>query len=506
MNRKSMLAAILLVAAATWPAEALDLEQFEKNLTMTTLDNGLTLLVYERPTAPVVSFFTFVDVGAAQEVPGITGLAHMFEHMAFKGTATVGTTDFEAEQKAMEEEDRAYAAYAAERSRADGPRPDKLEELKQAFDAARDAAAELVARDEFSEIVDRAGGVGMNAGTGADMTAYMLSLPANKVELWAYLESERFLAPIFREFYQERDVVQEERRMRTESQPIGRLLEQFTSTAFQAHPYGQPVVGHMSDLQSFTRQDAQEFYRTYYPPSNMTVAVVGDVRADETMPMLERYFGRLPVRPSPPPLRTEEPEQIAEKVITLPDQSQPVYMEGYHRPSVRHADDAVYDAIADVLSTGRTSRLHRSLVRDKKIAAFAGAFNGYPGNKYPHLMLFFAVTTPGHSNEEIQDAIRTEIERLKSEPVGEEELRMVQTRAKAGLIRGLSSNSGIAGQLATYQAQLGDWRELFRNVERIEKVTAEDIMRVAQATFVRTNRTVAMIVNEEEDASGAEGE
>jgi predicted Zn-dependent peptidase len=238
----------------------------------------------------------------------------------------------------------------------------------------------------------------------------------------------------------------------------------------------------------------------------MTVAVVGDVRADETMPMLERYFGRLPVRPAPPPLRTQEPEQIAEKVITLPDPSQPIYMEGYHRPSVHHADDAVYDAIADVLSTGRTSRLHRSLVRDKKIAAFAGAFNGYPGTKYPHLMLFFAVTTPGHSNAEIQRAIRAEIERLKSEPVGEEELRMVQTRAKAGLIRGLSSNGGIARQLAMYQAQLGDWRELFRSVERIEKVTPEDIMRVAQATFVLTNRTVAMIVNEEENASGAEDE
>jgi len=496
MNRKSLLAAVLLVAAASWPAEAFDLEQFEKNLTVTTLDNGLTLLVYERPTAPVVSFYTYVDVGAAQEVPGITGLAHMFEHMAFKGTATIGTKDFEAEQKAMEREDRAYAAYAAERGRTGGPRADKLEELKQAFEELRDAAAELVARDEFSEIIDRAGGVGMNAGTGADLTVYMMALPANKVELWAYLESERFLGPVFREFYQERDVVQEERRMRTESRPIGRLLEQFTATAFQAHPYGQPVVGHMSDLQSFTRQDAQKFYETYYGPSNLTVAVVGDVRAEQILPMLERYFGRLPARPAPAPLRTREPEQIAEKTIVLPDSSQPVYMEGYHRPAARHPDDAVYDAIADVLSTGRTSRLHRSLVRDKQIAAFAGAFNGYPGTKYPHLMLFFAMTTPGHSNEEIQQAIRTEIELLKNEPVGSEELQMVKTRAKAGLIRGLASNGGIASQLATYQAQRGDWRELFRSVERIEKVTPEDIMRVARATFVPTNRTVAMIVNE----------
>ncbi len=502
------LALLALSLVLVLPGSAQDmLSQFEQKVTEFTLDNGLTFIVVERHEAPVVSFFTYADVGGVDEVKGITGIAHMFEHMAFKGTSKIGTTDYKAEKRALMKVEKAYHAYDRERRKPGGSDTGKLEELENALLDAQEKARQYVVKNEFGEIIDRAGGVGLNAFTSADETGYMFSLPANKLELWAYLESERFLAPVFREFYQERDVVQEERRMRAESRPIGRLLEQFTATAFQAHPYGQPVVGHMSDLQSFTRQDAQEFYKRYYAPSNMTLAVVGDVRAKQTMPMLERYFGRLPARPAPPPLRTEEPEQIAEKMITLPDPSQPVYMEGYHRPSARHADDAVYDAIADVLSTGRTSRLHRSLVRDKKIAAFAGAFNGYPGTKYPHLMLFFAMTTPGHSNEEIQEAIRAQIERLKNEPVGDEELLMVKTRAKAGLIRGLSSNGGIARQLATYQAQLGDWRELFRSVERIEQVTPEDIMRVARTTFVPTNRTVGMIVNNEEaNASGAEGE
>jgi predicted Zn-dependent peptidase len=504
MHRKPTLAAWFLAAVlVAAPATAIDVEYFEDRVTTTTLDNGLTLVIYERPTAPVVSFLTFVDVGAAQEVAGITGLAHMFEHMAFKGTSKIGTTDFKAEKKAIAKEDEAYAAYAAARARRPKADPEELARLKKAFEEARDAAAEYVASNEFKEIIDRAGGAGLNAGTGADITFFQMSLPANKVELWAYLESERFLDPVFREFYQERDVVQEERRMRVESQPISRLVEQFQTTAFQAHPYGHNIGGHMSDLQSFTRQDADEFYETYHGPSNITVAVVGDVKADEILPMLKRYFGRLEPRPDPPPLRTVEPEQIAEKTITLADPSQPFYLEGYHRPSAYHPDDAVYDAISDVLSAGRTSRLHRRLVRDDKIAAFAGAFSGYPGTKYPHLMLFLAMTTPGHTNEEIQAAIRSEIERLKHEPVSDEELSMIKTRAKANLIRGLENSggiSGIAGQLAIHQSRYGDWRELFRSVERIEKVTKEDIMRVAQATFVSTNRTVAMIVNEDTDS------
>lgn len=491
------LACVLLAV----PAAAQDLASFEKNLTVERLDNGLTLLVYERPKAPVVSFFTHVDVGSAQEVPGITGLAHMFEHMAFKGTSKIGTTDAAAEARALDAVDAAYDALAAERNKIDGGDPGRIAELEDAFAAAQEKAKEYVVSNAFGEIIDREGGTGLNAFTNTDTTGYFYSLPANKVELWAYLESERFLDPVFREFYTERDVVQEERRMRTESNPIGRMIELFIGTAFSAHPYKQPVVGYMSDLQSFTRRDAREFYRTYYVPSNITIAVVGDVDAEKVVPMLRDYFGRLPKGPEPAPLRTVEPPQIAEKEIVIPDPSQPLYVEGYHRPAQTHPDDAVYNAMADLLSTGRTSRLYRRLVRDDKIAATTGTFNGFPGSKYPHLMLFFGIPTPDHTNEEIQAAIRSEIERLKTEPVSDAELDEVKTRAKANLIRSLASNGGLAGNLATFQAQYGNWRELFHSVERIEKVTKDDIMRVAQATFVPTNRTVGMIVTATDDTA-----
>jgi predicted Zn-dependent peptidase len=356
-----------------------------------------------------------------------------------------------------------------------------------------EAAGKFVVPNEFSKIVDRAGAVGVNAFTNTDVTAYFYSMPSNRLELWAYLEADRFLHPVFREFYKERDVVTEERRMRTESSPFGRLMEQFLATAFTAHPYGAPVVGWPSDLKTFSVQDALAFRAKYYVPSNMVIAVVGDVKTAEVMPVLEKYFGQLPKAPKPEPLRTIEPPQTAEKIVIVREKSQPYYMEGYHRPAGTDPDDAIYTVISNILSSGRTSRLYRSLVRDKKIALQASGFNGFPGDKYPNLFTFFAVPTQGHTATEVGTAIQAELERLKTEDVTAEELQSVKTRAKAGLLRQLDSNEGLALQLALTHTIYGDWRELFREIPRIEKVTAADIRRVAQATFTPTNRTVAMI-------------
>jgi predicted Zn-dependent peptidase len=274
------------------------------------------------------------------------------------------------------------------------------------------------------------------------------------------------------------------------------MIEQALSTAFVAHPYKQPVVGYMSDLQSFSATDAEEFFRKHYVPSNMVTAIVGHVDADALLAIVEKYFGRIPAGPEPPPLRTVEPPQIAEKTVVLEDPAQPVYAEMYHKPSALGPDQAVYDAIDDVLSNGRTSRLFRSLVRDRKIAAFSGSFSNFPGRKYPNLWLAFAVPAKGHDNEEVQAAIHAELERLKTEPVSDAELLRFRTRSKATLLRQLRSNFGLASQLATYQTLHGDWRELFRDIDRIEQVTKEDVQRVARGTFVPTNRTVGMIVTE----------
>jgi predicted Zn-dependent peptidase len=495
-------AAAALLAAA--PAAAQDLESFEARTTVHTLDNGWTFILVERPVAPVFSFATFVDVGSAQEVPGITGLAHMFEHMAFKGTPNIGTNDYEAEKKAIAGLEEAYLAWQAERMQL-APDEARLGELRAAFEAAQTAAEQFVVPNEFGEIIDRAGGVGLNAFTNADLTGYFYSLPANRTELFAYLESERFLHPVFRQFYKERDVVQEERRLRTESQPIGRLIEQMLAASFVAHPYRQPTVGYMSDLQAFTLTDAQEFYETYYGPSNLVTVVVGDVDPEALMPQIETYFGRVPARPVPPRLRTVEPPQIAERVIRVPDPAQPFYAEGYQKPSATHPDQPVYDAIDDILSNGRTSRLYRRLVEDEKIAVAAASLSGFPGEKYPNLWVAYAIPAKGVDNEQVQAAIRDEIERLKREPVTDAELERFKTRARADLIRSLRSNQGLANALARYHLRYGDWRELFRYLGRLEAVTKEDVQRVARATFTPTNRTVAMIVTEPPpEAAGAD--
>lgn len=471
---------------------AQDLASFEKRITVQKLPNGLTVVIMERPEAPVFSFYTNVDAGAAQEVEGITGLAHMFEHMAFKGTDKIGTTDYAAEKVALEKVEQAYAAYQRENEKEFGRDSTKVAELEKAWKDAIADADKYVIPNQFGEIVESQGGTGLNAFTDLDETGYHYSFPENRLELWAYLESERFLHPVMREFYKERDVVYEERRLRTDSSPQGRLLEEFLGTAFLAHPYGRPVLGWPSDLHAFSASDAMNFFHKYYVPANMVVTVVGDVKASEALPIIEKYFGRLPAAPEPEPLRTKEPQQIAQREAVLYEESQPLYVEGYHRPSVRDPDDPVYDVLADLLSKGRTSRLYRSLVRDKKIAVAAEG-GSYPGGKYPCLFYFFAVPAEGHPASEMAGPIHDEIEKLKSKDVTDEELRSVKTRAKADLIRSLADNEGLALELGLNQARFGDWRELFRDLDRIEKVTKADIRRVANNTFVENNRTITMI-------------
>ena len=496
------LAAFLLLVSACF---AQDLASFEKRVTVKKLPNVLTAIVCQRPdSAPVFSFFTNVDAGSAQDPMGKTGLAHMFEHEAFKGTEAIGTKDYAAERLALQRVEDAYAVYLGERDKRVGRDETKLKQLEKAWQDAIKDAQQYVIPNEFSEILDRNGVEGMNAFTAEDNTGYFYSLPINRLELWAYMESARYTHPVFREFYKERNVVTEERRMRTDSNPIGRLIEQFVAAAYSAHPYHRPGVGYISDLDTFSATDAQRFFETYYIPSNMVVAVVGDLDPVQTMALIEKYFSNIPSRPKPDERVTTEPPQNSERRVILQEHSQPMYLEGYHRPDARDKDDAVYDTLADLLSEGRTSRLYRTLVRDKKIASEAEGGTGFPGVKYPHLFYFFALPVPGHKPGEIADVIHAEIEKLRTEDISDDELKMVKTRAKANLIRSLDSNEGLAQNLAVFQTVYGDWRELFRSVDRINAVTKSDIRRVANQVFVPTNRTVGIIENVAAGNGGAQ--
>ncbi|MDR3746389.1 MAG: pitrilysin family protein [Acidobacteriaceae bacterium] len=494
MNRAvAVVLALAMGAVGAVSATAQDLAGFEKRTTVKVLPNGLTLIVCERPEAPVFSFYTLVDAGSADDPTGASGLAHMFEHIAFKGTTEIGTTNYPAEKIALAKVETAYAAYDAEFRKMVGRDATKLAALKKAFEDAQVEAQKFVIPNQFSELAEENGAVDINASTEEDSTQYFWSMPSNRLELWAYMESGRIAHPVPREFYKERDVVQEERRMRIDSSPIGAMVEQFLATAYVAHPYGRSGVGWESEISQVNATEAAEFHKKYYVPANIVIAVVGDVKAADAMPVLTKYFGAIPAGSKPEPMTTIEPPQFAEKSVVIREATQPFYLEGYHRPDYRDPDDAVYDAITDIFSNGRTARLYKALVRDQRIAADAEGFSGFPGNKYPGLFAFYGVPVPGHTPDEMRDAIHKEIDRLKTTDVTDEELAMFKTRTRAGLLRGLADNEGLAHQLAEYQTRYGDWRQLFRELDEIDKVSKADVRRVANKVFVESNRTSARI-------------
>ncbi len=488
---------------------AQSLKDFEKRVTEFTLGNGLHFIVFERHEAPVVSFHSYVNAGSVDDPGGETGIAHMFEHMAFKGTETIGTKNYPLERKAMDEVEHIYDQYDAERNK--GLKADKktLEDLQQQLKAAMEKADSYVIPNAYPELIEANGGVGMNASTGEDATNYFYNFPRNRLELWFLLESQRFYDPVFREFYKERDVVREERRMRVESSPQGQLVEALVATAFMAHPYHNMPGGWASDIENFRLTEAIAFYKKYYVPANITIAIAGDVDPKECRRLADKYFSILPSGPLPSGPRTVEPVQRGQKRVEVESPAQPFIVMAYKRPNQLDKDDTVFDVLSEILAGERTGLLYTDLVRDKKIALGAAAEASFPGGKYPNLFLFFLVPNQGHTVEENEKACDQIIERLKTQKVSEDTLQRIKTKVRASLIRRLDSNSGMADALTFYYANYGDWRKLFTSIDDTDKVTADDVMRVAKQYLVPETRTVVYTVQPAgaaKPAAGAEGE
>lgn len=487
-----ILAGILVLNPSLFPQT---FEAIKNQVRIHALKNGMKFIVLERHDAPVVSFHVYADVGAANESYGITGISHLLEHMAFKGTKVVGVTDYEAEAEVLEELDMLYDAIKREKAAAE-PDKEKLSEMEQKFESLRQKAKEYVVTNEFIDMMRREGDRGINAYTSNDATQYINSLPSNKLEFWMAMTSDRFLNPVFREFYKERDVVMEERRLGLETRPMGRLLEDFLATAFKAHPYHHSVVGHMSDLQNTTRTDVENYFRKYYGPSNLTVGIVGDVTPDEIFQMADLYFNRIPSGPKPEPVRTTEPEQWGERRVTVEAVSQPIIVVGYHTPSACHKDNAPLEALANILGQGRSSRLYQVLVKEKKVAVTAVGLSGFPGDKFSNLFAFYAVPAKGHTSAECLELIDEEIGKIKSESVTPEELTKFKRNAVKNLLNQMKSNARMAALLTYADVVLGDWKLLFDQIEEIRAITAEDVKRVANTYLVKKHRTVGEIIPE----------
>jgi predicted Zn-dependent peptidase len=490
----AVLPAASAAPAVDAPAARVPVESFE-------LENGMRFLLVHRPQLATVSAGWVARVGSANERPGITGLAHFFEHMMFKGTHVVGTKDAERDldviDRQEEVQEKIRAEYAEQRRRwrlgeIDDPydaaaRSPELIELQRQFDELVEEQRELMVKDELDQIYTESGASFLNATTNTDVTIYMITVPANKLELWFWLESDRLLRPIFREFYSERDVVYEERRLRTESTPTGKFDELFEAMFWQAHPYGWPIVGWPSDLRVISLAQAQEFFDTYYAPNNITAVLVGNFDVDAVRALAKEYFGRIPRgAKSPPDVVTIEPEQLAEKRMSGECDCQAQIQVRYHTVPFGHRDSYALDVLGGVLE-GRTGRLYKAMVEGKEIAS--SVYAGQQSQKYAGSFTFGGETKGDATPADLEAAWDEVLAELQAAPVPPEELQKVKNVVTADTYRRLQEPFFLMLQLAFYDG-LGDWQYLNTLAERTAAVTAEDVQRVAKEYFGRENRLV----------------
>ena len=480
-----------------------------------TLPNGMRWLLFARHDSPTVSAGWVAHVGSVNEREGITGISHLFEHMMFKGTRTIGTKDIEADLRLLAEQEKVREEMRAELTKMraaqrrgeidDLQSPEsktpRYRELETRFEELVQQHRQVVIKDHMDQLYTKNGAQGLNAGTWEDLTAYFITLPSNRIELWAWLESDRLTNPVFREFYSERDVVHEERRRSTEATPLGKYDEAFNALFWEAAPYKWPVVGWASDLASISKAEADAYFAVYYAANNLTGVLVGDFKSAEVRPLIERYFGRVPRgKTDPPEVVTDEPKQIGEKRYNAEAETSPTVRIWWHSVPFVHKDRTVADLLSDILS-GRTGRLYKGLVQGRELANEAQASVSL--KKYAGIFEVESVVKDGKDPALVEAAVYEELERLASEPVPDAELQKVKNQAKANAFRRLSSPFFIALQLLYYDG-LGDWKYINTYSDEVDRVTAADLQRVARASFTKENRTVGVFLRKAGAAAEAE--
>ncbi len=483
---------ICLIVFSPFVSADFDFSKIKNKVSEFTLANGLKFILLENHDVPITTFVTYVNAGSSDEPNGMWGVSHVLEHMAFKGTAEIGTKDIVAEQKALKKMDDLFDLILAEKDSLT-PDQEKIKKLEAELNLLGTEAAKYVLDNDYDSLLKRNGAVGLNAGTSADSTVYFLSTPSNKVELWAYLESQRFTEPVFREFYKEREVIKEERRVRSENSPIGKLIEELLSISFKDHPYQVNAIGPMSNLSHLRRGELERYFRTNYTAKNMLIGVVGDITPEQLKKIAEKYFAKIPAGKKNNQVFTVEPPQRGEKTVTIIEDSQPWLILAYHCPAYSHADFVKFSILDQILTMGRSSRLNKKMVIQDKSTLGVGSFTGFPGNKYPGLYLILALPSQGHSTSELLAVIDNEIEKIITDAITEEELTSAKTREKVNFIRGMGSDQGLMMSMLTSEVKLGSWQKSFAELAEIEKITAQDIQELVKTYLVRNNRAIARI-------------
>ena len=499
LRRIFLLALVLFLGFA----QAATAQRLEEKVREHDLENGLKLLVVERHESPTVAAYITLKVGSVDETSETRGVAHLLEHMLFKGTTTIGTSDWAKERPLQEEIEKVGSRLDALQRRSDAD-PQERAELRARLAELQEKQQQFVVKDEFSSIYAEHGGVGFNAFTSKDLTSYIISLPSNKVELWAALESERLKNAVMREFYTEREVVKEERRRAYETSPGGLLYENLTANAFLMHPYRNPIIGWMSDIDNLTLEQTRDFFERYYAPVNTVIALVGDIRFEDAVDLVERYFGSMAPGTPVPAVAAQEPPQRGERRVSIAFDAEPQLAVAYRKPTLPHKDDYVFDLIDIILASGRTSRLYQSLVLDKTLATSVRTFGG-PGARYDNVFAITAVPRHPHTPAEVEEAIYAELQRLAREPVPSEELERARNRLRTDRLRFLRGNEGLARMLTYYQTVADDWRYVVTYDEVIATLTAEDVMEAAARYFRPENRTVAVLRRGDSAAVSAPG-
>jgi len=456
------------------------------------LNNGLKILILEKHFIPTISFTMIFKVGNVDNIQGKSGLAHLFEHMAFKGTKNINTSNYEKEKEILDEIEKVAVELNMEDKKINKDE-NKIKNLKEKLSKLEEEAEKYTIREEFWKIYNKLGQHGMNAFTSTDYTGYVVELPSSILEAWMVLESDRFKNPVLRDFYKERDVVLEELRM-NQNDPNRVMWQALLSNAFVAHPYRNPTIGWEDDVSHLTKTDAENFYKNFYVPNNCTIAIVGDVNAIEVIKLAEKYFSNWKSGILPDTNYTKEPPQNSEKIVKLFFNAKPALKSGYKIPDFSSPDMPAIIVLSEILSNGKTSRLYKELIDNKKMALYVNSYVGFPGDRYPSLFVIQGAPKAGFSIEELDNAIIEEIEKIKKQPPTQWELEKVINNYEVYLITQLESNAGFSNTLANSEQILGDWKIQWKILEQIKKLKPEDISNIAKKYFIPENRTVVYLV------------
>ncbi len=449
-----------------------------------TLDNGMRVILYNRGTAPVFAGAVVVRVGGSDEVIGQTGISHLFEHMAFKGTRTVGTKDYGRERELLERLEMIAATSSAAQ--------ELSEDQKKVWEETHAQLRSIWVSDDFTRRYEQQGAVGQNATTDKEFTKYFVNLPRSAFEFWCKMEADRLLNPVMRQFYQERDVVLEERRMRFEDDPGGRLYELLLGVAYQRHPYRAPVIGYEQDLKGITANQLDSFRRRYYVPRNMVISIVGRIDPEADMKVIRQYFGALPAAPEVNRSILKESPQEGERRVSVKMPASPQIVIAYRKPNYPDPDDAPISVMAEILSGGRVSPLYTELVKRRQLTADISHEEG-PGVAYPNLLMFDATVKAPHTTEDVLAAFDAVIARFRRTGATAEQLEIAKRSIGMEYLQHLQSNQSLALDFASSELVYGSWKASVEWYDQVMKVTLDDIKRVADKYLVPESRTIGTV-------------